>query len=69
MKSNTIEKPVDALGNKLNAGDRVFCYDIDGSKQYGILQPNEYKHVSDWCVFYDDGEDCAVLDFNSLFKA
>lgn len=60
----------DADGNILHEGDRVFAYDLDGKRVYGTLRPNDgYEEVSEWYVEYDDGEECAVLDFDQLWKA
>ena len=64
---------IDGDGQKLHEGDRVFTYDVFTPKQqriYGTLYKNsEFPNVSDYYVSYDDGEDCAVLDFTTLFKA
>jgi hypothetical protein len=60
----------DAQGNILHEGDRVFAYDLDSKRVYGTLYRNkDYPEVSEWYVQYDDGEDCAVLDFSLLWKA
>ena len=63
--------PLDADGQRLYAGDRVYAYDIDGrTRVYGTLLPNDdYKDVAEWYVEYDDGAECAVLDFGVLWKA
>lgn len=58
------------MANKLNPGDRVFCYDWTGQKCFGILHRNEdYPEVSEFFIRYEDGEELAVLDINSVFKA
>lgn len=64
---------IDGDGQKLHEGDRVFTYDAFASNHeriYGTLYKNsEFPNVSDYYVSYDDGQDCAVLDFTTLFKA
>jgi hypothetical protein len=64
---------IDGDGQKLHEGDRVFTYDAFASNHeriYGTLYKNsEFPNVSDYYVSYDDGEDCAVLDFTTIFKA
>lgn len=65
-----MEKLLDGTGQILHEGDRVYAYDINGKRVYGTLLPNdEYKDVSEWYVKYDDGAECAVLDFNFIWKA
>lgn len=54
---------------KFKEGDRVWFYDIDYNKVYGTLFKNEYKNVSEWAVNWDDGECCAVLDEEQIYKA
>jgi len=53
-------------------GDRVWTYDVEFGKGYvkvyGTFIKNEYKNVSDWAVNWDDGECCAVLDLEQLYK-
>jgi hypothetical protein len=55
---------------KLQEGDRVYSFDFDGSRVYGIIYKNkEYPEVSEWYIAYDDGKENAVLDINQVFKA
>jgi len=50
-------------------GERVWCYDFDGSKVQGSIHRNtDHPDVSDWYIKYDDGHECAVLDENSVNK-
>jgi hypothetical protein len=62
------QPPIDGNGVELNIGDRAFAYDFTGEKVFGRFEDNEYKHVSEWAVAYDDGETCAVLDLRQLWK-
>jgi len=56
-------------GEVFTEGDRVVAYDL-GDKVYGILCENtDHPEVSEWYVKYDDGAECAVLDFDFLWKA
>lgn len=65
-----MEIVIDANNQSLHDGSRVYTYDFDGkTKIYGTLRENEFKNVSEWYVAYDDGNDCAVLDFKALWKA
>lgn len=64
----------DAEGNTLHEGDRVYTHDFNEKgkivRVYGTLKPNEdHKEVSEWYVEYDDGMDCAVLNYNDIYKA
>jgi len=67
-----IIQPNDGDGQELNEGDRVCTYDVftpDDAMICGTLRRNtENPEVAEWYVEYDDGEDCAVLDFSLLFK-
>lgn len=64
------EKVTDGNGIELNKGDRVATQDWDGKIVYGTLLPNDgFEEVAEWYVAYDDGQECAVLDFKQLFKA
>lgn len=68
------KQALDGDGRVLHEGDRVFSYDYDEQltirRMYGTLHKNEdFPHVSEWYVAYDDGEECAVLDMSSIFKA
>lgn len=57
-------------GEVLHPQDRVYSYDIDSKRYYGILQLNDdHPEVSEWYVEYDDGNECAVLQPNLIFKA
>jgi hypothetical protein len=56
------------MGNELKSGDRVYSFDLDSSKVYGILLKND-TGLSEWMIRYDDGEECAVLDLSLVFKA
>jgi len=63
-----------ANGIELNEGDKVYTYDYDTDgllkKYHGILHKNiDHPEVSEWYVKYDDGNDCAVLDFGQIFKS
>lgn len=56
--------------NVLHNGDRVYSYDLDSKRYYGTLYKNEdYPEVSEWYIEYDDGNECAVIDINLVFKA
>lgn len=50
-------------------GDKIFtygfCYEIHNGT---IYKNNEYPEVSEWYIKYDDGEECAVLDINAVYK-
>jgi hypothetical protein len=61
----------DAEGRRLHEGDRVYAFHFNGrTRVYGtLLRNDDYKEVSEWCVEYDDGEKCAILDFSQLWKA
>ena len=67
--------PIDGDGQVLHEGDRVYSYDYDvetvaPQRCYGTLHKNEdYPEVSEWCIDYDDGQECAVLDMSLVFKA
>jgi len=65
--------PLDGDGQTLHEGDRVFSHGFTDSvwvRHYGSLHKNEeFPNVSDWWIDYDDGEQCAVLDFAYVFKA
>lgn len=69
----TITDPIDAFGNALHDGDRVFCLDwLDNVLQrvYGTLaRSNEPETLGLWCVNYDDGESFIVLSFDQIYKA
>lgn len=74
--SNTVlaAVPIDGDGQRLHDGDRVYSYgynkDMKPERLYGTLHKNEdYPHVSDWYIAYDDGEECAVLELGLVFKA
>jgi hypothetical protein len=56
------------MENELKSGDRVYSFDLDSSKVYGILLKND-TGLSEWMIRYDDGEECAVLDLSLVFKA
>lgn len=61
---------IDHYGNELTEGARVYCFDFDAKKVYGTLYLNkDYQHVSRWFIAFDDGNDCAVLNEQSVFKA
>jgi hypothetical protein len=62
---------IDGDGQKLHLQDRVYTYEaFTNERVYGTLYKNsEFPNVSDYYVSYDDGEDCAVLDFTTIFKA
>lgn len=60
---------IDAYGNTLHEGDRVFVHEIDGKRQYGTLEHGETAIGQSWYVDYDDGESYILLDTNDLFKA
>lgn len=63
-------EPIDGDGNRLHEGDRVYSYDFDSSRVYGTLHKNEdHPEVSDYYIEYDDGQECAVLDISSVYKA
>lgn len=60
---------IDGNGKEVKEGERVATFDIDGSMVYGTLHRNvEFPHVSDYYVKFDDGEECAVLDMDLIFK-
>ena len=63
------ETVIDGNGNILKEGDRVWTYDWGYKKIYGTLKLNDYWYVSEWSVMWDDGEDCAVLSFATIWKA
>ena len=53
----------------LSENDRVYVYDFDGTKYYGVLLKNtEYPHVSEYYIKYDDGQELAVLDMEQVYK-
>ena len=57
-------------GEVFTEGNRVFAYDFDNSKVYGIIYENRgHKDISEWYVKYDDGAECAVLDIDFLWKS
>ena len=64
--------PLDGDGQTLHEGDKVFTHgftDNGWGRHYGLLYKNEeFPNVSEWWIDYDDGEQCAVLDFNDVFK-
>jgi hypothetical protein len=62
---------IDGDGQKLHLQDRVYTYEaFTNERIYGTLYKNsDFPNVSDYYVSYDDGEDCAVLDFKTIFKA
>lgn len=62
---------IDGNGQKLHLQDRVYTYEaFTNERVYGTLYKNsEFPNVSDYYVSYDDGEDCALLDFKTIFKA
>ena len=63
------DNPIDGNGILLNKGDKVFAFDIDGSKQKGILiKGKTCRGEDDWYVHYEDGEDCLVIEFSTLWK-
>ncbi len=60
----------DPSGMRLHDGDRVYVYDEHDARLYGTLYKNEdFPHVSDYYIKYDDGKECAVLDMSSVYKA
>ncbi len=53
----------------MKAGDRIYTYEVDGTKVFGTLQRGEtFRGPDDWFVDYDDGESCVVLDMDQIFK-
>ena len=53
---------------KFNDGDRVYCYYF-GKIINGTIHKNvEFPKVSKYYIKYDDGEECAVLDINQVYK-
>jgi hypothetical protein len=62
---------IDGDGQRLHLEDRFYTYkEFTNERIYGTLYKNsEFPNVSDYYVSYDDGEDCAVLDFTTIFKA
>jgi hypothetical protein len=74
LPETIIENPVDADGNKLHEGDRVYSHDIkDGGgyiRCYGTLsKSDEPATCGHWCVDYDDGESFIVLSWADVYKA
>ena len=60
----------DPYGMRLHDGDRVYVYDEHDARLYGTLYKNkDFPHVSDYYIEYDDGQECAVLDMSSVYKA
>lgn len=60
---------IDGNGNLLKEGDRVWTYDWGYIPLQGTLKENtEHKDVSEWYVAWDDGENCAVLNFDFIWK-
>ena len=54
---------------KFKEGDRVFSYGFGYEKHGGTIYKNtEYPEVSEWYIKYDDGEECAVIDINYVYK-
>lgn len=49
--------------------EQVYVHDENGSKIYGTLHKNGYQIVSDWCIHFEDGEKCAVLVEDLVFKS
>ena len=55
------------ITQEFKEGQRVYAFDIDGSKCYGTLHKNtEYQNISEWYIAYDDGHECAVLDIGTV---
>lgn len=72
MEQRVINQPTDGNNIRLHEGDRVYTHDtVNGvvKRFYGTIYLNDHKEVSEWAVKYDDGNDCAVLDFGQIFKA
>ena len=58
------------IKNEFNQCDKVYCYDLDGIRKYGIILKNtDYPNVSEWYIKYEDGEECAVLEISLVYKA
>lgn len=73
LPDTPISKPIDADGNVLHEGDRVYSHDYTDygyQRVYGTLkisdEPETFGH---WCIDYDDGECFMVLDFNNVWTA
>lgn len=50
--------------------EQVYVHDEHGSKIYGILHKNtEHPEVSEWYIHFQDGEKCAVLVDDLVFKS
>jgi hypothetical protein len=74
MKMAENKTAIAAHGETLHDGDMVYTHDYNNDGKvvrfYGTLYVNEDNpEVSDWCIAYDDGNECAVLEMNLVFKA
>jgi len=55
---------------KLTEGQKVWCYDFDGSKVKGTVHRNiGHEDVSEWYIKYEDGKEYAVLDETKIYKS
>jgi hypothetical protein len=69
FKEHTGIKLPKEIAEKYKEGDRVFSYGFGYKQHNGTIHKNtEYPEVSEWYIKYDDGEDCAVLDINCVYK-
>jgi hypothetical protein len=62
----------DGNGKELKVGDRVWAFDFDGTKCYGVLCENDYPMTSadyPYYIKYDDGAENLVVDFSLVWKA
>lgn len=59
--------PTYSDGTKVNVGDRIIAYDIDGSQVFGTVAYDE-DSMFQWYAIFDDGKEYAILDFNYIYK-
>jgi len=63
------KKTMKAEEQKFKEGDRVFVYGFGNEQHNGTIHKNtEHPEVSEWYIKFDDGEECAVLDINCVYK-
>jgi len=60
---------IDMDSQIFNEGERVYVFDFDCKQLNGTIHKNiDYPDVSEWFIKYDDGEEYAVIDINSVYK-
>lgn len=74
LPEKIIDSPIDAEGNRLQEGDRIYSHDIKEGvgyvRCYATLTKSDHPETKGhWCADYDDGESFIILSWADVFKA